>query len=155
MLELPSRGTRGVELPKALRPLVRAMMGAGRLMFRVGLKVQGRPLLRLLTGGALSGKQREAVVGWFPDDANADSWIVVASNAGSARHPGWAHNLAKNPDKAMVDAGRGPTRVDVELLGGEERESAWGRVVELAPGYGAYLAKTDREIPIFRLTRRS
>jgi hypothetical protein len=27
--------------------------------------------------------------------------------------------------------------------------------VELAPGYGRYLEQTDREMPIFRLSRRS
>jgi deazaflavin-dependent oxidoreductase (nitroreductase family) len=79
---------------------------------------------------------------------------VVASNAGSARHPGWAHNLAKYPDQARVDIGDGETAVDVELLAGAERESTWNGVVNTAPGYGAYRQKTDREIPIFRLTRR-
>jgi deazaflavin-dependent oxidoreductase (nitroreductase family) len=130
------------------------MMWTGTLMFRLGLKVQGRPLLRLITVGARSGKRREAVLGWFPDDGHPDSWIVVASNAGSARHPGWAHNLAANPNQAIVDVGEGPTAVDAELLGGEERQAAWDRVVEMAPGYGAYLGKTDRQMPLFRLTRR-
>jgi deazaflavin-dependent oxidoreductase (nitroreductase family) len=152
-IDLPPSGTRGVELPKAIRPLVRAMMWTGGPMFRLGLKVQGRPLLRLITVGARSGKRREAVLGWFPEEGRT-SWIVVGSNAGSARHPGWAHNLATNPDRATVDVGEGPTAVDAELLGGAEREGAWDRVVGMAPGYGAYLEKTDREMPIFRLTRR-
>lgn len=124
-------------------------------MFRLGGKVQGRPLLRLSTVGARSGKRREAVLGWFPSESDRrDSWIVVGSNAGSARHPGWAHNLAKSPDKASVDLGEGEIAVDVELLAGAERESAWNRVVDMAPGYGAYREKTDRQIPIFRLTRQ-
>lgn len=154
MPELPPTGTRGAELPKVLRPLIKAMMGTGGLMFRLGAKVQGRPLLRLSTVGARSGKRREAVLGWFPDGDHSDSWLVVGSNAGSARHPGWAHNIAANPDRVTVDVGEGPIAVDAELLGGEEHEAAWGRVVHMAPGYGAYLEKTDREIPIFRLTRR-
>ena len=155
MLDLPPSGTRGAELPKAVRPVLKAMMGTGGLMFRLGMKIQGRPLLRLSTVGARSGKRRMAVLGWFPDGTRSDSWQVVGSNAGSARHPGWAHNLVRNPDHVTVDVGEGPTAVDVELLGGEERRSAWDRVVEMAPGYGYYLEKTDREIPIFRLTRRS
>lgn len=125
----------------------------GSLLFRLGVKIQGRPLLRLITVGARSGKRREAVLGWFPSD-RADSWIVVASNSGSARHPGWAYNLAQNPEKAWVDVGGGEIPVDVELLAGTERESVWNRVVDMAPGYGSYLAKTDREIPIFRFTGR-
>ncbi len=125
----------------------------GNLMFRLGIKVQGRSLLRLTTVGAHTGKPRRVSLGWFPDDDRSDSWLVVASNAGSARHPGWAHNLAANPNEATVDLGDGELAVEAEALTGDERESAWARVVELAPGYGSYLEKTDREIPIFRLSR--
>lgn len=155
MLELPPSGTRGAGFPKALRPLMRAMGWVGKLMVRFGAKVQGRPLLRLTTTGAKSGKLRDAVLGWFPDGDRDDSWFVVASNAGSARHPGWAFNLANNPDRASVDLGDGEFPVEAEVLTGAERESAWNQVVELAPGYGHYLEQTDREIPIIRLTRRS
>ncbi|MGA7281433.1 MAG: nitroreductase/quinone reductase family protein [Acidimicrobiia bacterium] len=154
-LVLPPVGTRGVEIPKAVRPLVRAMSWTGRLMFRVGMKIQGRPLLRLITVGARSGKRRETVLGWFPDDHRPESFLIVASNAGSARHPGWAYNLAANPGQAKADLGEGEVAVDAELLPGEERASAWDMVVDLAPGYGSYIEKTDREIPIFRLTPRS
>jgi deazaflavin-dependent oxidoreductase (nitroreductase family) len=131
------------------------MMGTGTLMFRFGAKVQGRPLLKLTTVGAKTGKQRVAVLGWFPDEPRSDSWLVVASNAGSARHPGWAFNLARNPDQVEVDIGDGDIPVTVEMLEGEQREAMWRRVVEMAPGYGAYTEKTDREMPIFRLTAES
>ena len=122
-------------------------------MFRLGVKVQGRPLLRLETVGARSGQRRNSVLGWFPSESD-ESWFIVGSNAGSARHPGWAHNLAANPDAARIDLGNGEFGVDAGLVHGADRESVWNRVVELAPGYGSYLEKTDREIPIFRLTRR-
>jgi deazaflavin-dependent oxidoreductase (nitroreductase family) len=150
-IELPPAGTKGTEIPKALRPLIKAMMGTGNLMFRFGAKVQGRPLLKLTTVGARTGKQREVVLGWFPDDNRPDSWLVVASNAGSARHPGWAFNLARNPGRVEVDIGEGDIPVSVEMLVGEEHETVWKRVVETAPGYGTYMTKTDRKMPIFRL----
>lgn len=38
---------------------------------------------------------------------------------------------------------------------GTERESVWTEVRDTAPGYGRYEEKTDREIPLFRLTLRS
>jgi deazaflavin-dependent oxidoreductase (nitroreductase family) len=95
------------------------------------------------------------VLGSFPDGAQDGSWFVVASNGGSARHPAWAFNLAKNPGDALVDLGDGEFPVEAELLTGAERDSVWGQVVELAPGYGRYLEKTDRELPIFRLSRRT
>lgn len=154
MVSLPPTGTRGAEFPKALRPILKGMGWMGSLMVRFGMKVQGRPLLRLITSGARSGRRRETVLGWFPDDGHDDSWFVVASNAGSARHPAWAYNLAKNPDDVAVDFGDGELPVKAELLTGSERDSVWSRVVELAPGYARYLEKTDREMPLFRLTRQ-
>jgi len=155
MVGLPPGGTRGAEFPKALRPLMKAMGGIGSLMFRFGAKVQGRPLLRLTTIGAKSGKRRGTVLGWFADGDQDDSWFVVASNAGSSRHPAWAFNLAENPGDALVDLGDGEFPVEAELVTGAERDSVWRQVVELAPGYGRYLEQTDREIPIFRLSRRT
>ena len=124
-------------------------------MFRRGAKVQGRPLLRLTTTGARTGKTRRTILGWFNDDADPNSWLVVASAAGAARHPAWAYNLSRNPESALVDLGDGPVTVDVGLLGGHERESVWRRIVAESPGYGRYEGRTDREIPIFRLTRSS
>ena len=155
MVDLPPGGTRGAEVPKALRPLIKAMGWTGSLMFRSGAKVQGRPLLRLTTKGAKSGKRRQTVLGWFADGDQDGSWFVVGSNAGSARHPAWAFNLAKNPGDVLVDLGDGEFPVEAELLIGAERDSVWSQVVELAPGYGRYLEKTDREMPIFRLSRRT
>jgi len=83
-----------------------------------------------------------------------DSWLIVASAGGSAKHPAWYVNLAKNPDKVWVELGaeRGRVRaVRPESLKGEERERAWEEVVRLAPGYGKYAEQTDRVIPIVRL----
>ena len=81
------------------------------------------------------------------------SWLVVASNAGSASHPSWYLNLARRPECA-IEVGRERIEVRAEALQGEERERAWKRVVSLAPGYGKYATDTDREIPIVRLTPR-
>lgn len=154
-LSLPPAGSRGVELPRLVRPIVRALMGVGKPLFRLGLKVQGRPLLLLETLGARTGQRRTTILGWFPSNGEpAGSWTVVASNGGSARHPGWAYNLAHHPEDATVDIREGPVAVTAELLTGPEREEMWRRVVEMAPGYRRYEQQTDREIPIFRLTRR-
>jgi hypothetical protein len=39
-----------------------------------------------------------------------------------------------------------------DSLKGSEREKAYARVVAVAPRYAGYLTKTDREIPVVRLT---
>ncbi|MEX0864405.1 MAG: nitroreductase family deazaflavin-dependent oxidoreductase [Acidimicrobiia bacterium] len=151
-MKLPPGGTRGAEVPKVLRPILKAMMGTGNVMFGLGLKIQGRPLLRLHTVGAQTGEHRRAILACFPDDERSDSWLIVASNAGSARHPSWAHNLAKNPDLVTIDVGKESVEVRAQLLTADQRGLAWDRVVGLSPGYSSYTTKTDREIPIFRLT---
>jgi deazaflavin-dependent oxidoreductase (nitroreductase family) len=133
---------------------MKSMSWMSDVMFRRGMKVQGRPLLRLTTVGAKTGKERRAILGWFEDGDRQDSWIVVASAAGSVRHPDWAHNLAKNPDRATVELGHRTVPVTAELIEGPEREVVWERIATLAPGYGKYTAKTDRELPVFRLTAR-
>jgi deazaflavin-dependent oxidoreductase (nitroreductase family) len=154
-LELPPAGTRGVQIPGFIRPVLPAMKWVENVMFRLGVKVQGRPLLRLTTVGARTGKRRRAVLGWFPDDSRADSRVVVASNGGSARHPGWAYNIVRNPGAVTADIGEGDVPVNVEMLTGAERDAMWHRVVTMAPGYGKYTEKSDREIPLFRLISRA
>jgi deazaflavin-dependent oxidoreductase (nitroreductase family) len=129
-------------------------MGLANLMFDLSggrMKVQGRPLLRLTTVGARTGRRRRTVLGWFPDPDRSDAWIVVGSANGAARHPGWCHNLARNP-MASIEVGKQQFQVTAQSLKGTEREEAWRSVVALSHGYGRYAVMTDREIPIIRLT---
>ena len=153
-VELTPSGTRGVELPKFARWLYKPMMGLSLFAFRrLGWKkMQGVPLLLLTTVGAKTGQRREAVLAWFPDPGREDAWLVVGSGGGSARHPGWCYNLAKNPNQVRIRTGELELKVRPESLKGTECEEAWKRVVAVAPGYGRYVEKTDRQIPIIRLT---
>ena len=59
--------------------------------------------------------------------------------------------MAKNPDRVWAEVAGRRIKVRPETLKGEERNAAFQRIVAAAPGYGAYQAKTDREIPIVRL----
>jgi deazaflavin-dependent oxidoreductase (nitroreductase family) len=77
--------------------------------------------------------------------------LVVGSNAGDARHPGWCYNLAKNPEGVWAEVEGRRRQVTPHSLSGPERERAWSEVVEKSPTYGRYAAKTDRVIPIIRL----
>jgi len=128
------------------------------------MRVQGRPLLELETVGARTGARRRTMLAWFPDtsaepaqnpSASFDRWLVVASNAGSARHPAWFLNLAKNPDQVWITTGKRRVKVRPETLEGAERDRAWQEVTSLAPGYGRYLEVTDRVIPIVRLRQET
>jgi deazaflavin-dependent oxidoreductase (nitroreductase family) len=152
---LSPSGTRGAEMPSFLGPLMKAGMGLSHFVFNLmgdRMKVQGQPLVLLTTVGARTGEKRGALMGRFADPGHPDSWLVVGSNAGAARHPGWCHNLAKNPDQAWMTIEKRTTKVAPDSLHGDQWQEAWDRVVSLAPGYGQYLEKTDRHIPIIRLT---
>ncbi len=61
--------------------------------------------------------------------------------------------MAKQPDRVWIEVGKRSVKVRPQSLKGAEREEVWRRVASLAPRLTAELqAKTDREIPVVRLT---
>ena len=157
-IRIPPRGSRGSR-----------MMAGGGIMGRIAnrfmagqvkkfrnapgpeaMKFMGFPALLLTTVGARTGREHTHLLGGFPDGDNA--WLVIASKGGAATHPAWFFNLAKNPDKVWFQVGNRRWRAHVESLQGKEREDAYARVVAVAKNYAAYLKKTDREIPVLRVT---
>jgi deazaflavin-dependent oxidoreductase (nitroreductase family) len=113
-------------------------------------RMMGFPVVLLTTVGAKTGKEHTHVLGGFAD--GDDAWLVVASKGGAATHPAWFINLAKSPDKIWLQVGDRKLAVRAESLQGAEREAALARVAAIAPRYGEYQVKTDREIPVVRLT---
>jgi deazaflavin-dependent oxidoreductase (nitroreductase family) len=110
----------------------------------------GGKVLTLITVGSKSGLIHEVALGWWPDTGNR--WLIVASNSGAANHPAWYYNLARNPDKVWIKVDGRKLKVRPESLRGGERETKFNEIVAIAPSYGDYRRKTDREIPIIRLT---
>jgi deazaflavin-dependent oxidoreductase (nitroreductase family) len=115
-----------------------------------GSAVPGQNTLVLTTTGAKTGQPRETLLGSFADGDNA--WLIVASFAGNAKNPAWYHNLAAHPDQAQIEVGGKKAKVTASQLSGAERADAWQRIVTASPRYAGYATKTDREIPIIRLT---
>jgi deazaflavin-dependent oxidoreductase (nitroreductase family) len=115
--------------------------------------MMGFPTVLLTTIGARTGVERTHVLGGFPD--GPDAWLICASKSGAATHPAWFINLAKNPDNIWLEVGNRKLKFAAELLKGKEREDALGRIAATAPRYGQYQKKTDREIPVIRLTPAS
>ena len=150
-LPIPPRGSRGATMPRI--PLAH-MRFITDLIFRLYRKrrFMGFRVLRLTTIGARSGRERQTVLGYFDDPANPDARLIVASAAGAANHPAWFFNLAKHPDNVWIEVGDHKLRVTPELLEGEQRAAAWQRIVAEAPNYAAYPSKTDRQIPLVRLS---
>jgi deazaflavin-dependent oxidoreductase (nitroreductase family) len=65
---------------------------------RKGYTFMGMDVLFLTTIGRRTGERRETPVAWFPDGDNA--WLIVASAAGSARHPAWYHISRRIPNRS-------------------------------------------------------
>jgi len=124
---------------------------AGRI--RRSGKMMGFSALVLTTVGAKTGAERTTPVGWFP--GNDGSWLIVASAAGAARNPAWYHNLKAHPDQASIEVDGQTVPVTAEQLHGTERDDAWQKITEAAPRFAQYQTKTDRQLPVIRLTKRA
>lgn len=112
-------------------------------------KMMGFPTVLLTTVGAKTGHEHTSVLGGFQD--GDDAWLVVGSKSGASTHPHWFINLAKHPEQVWLEVGNRRMKVVPTLLKGQEREAALAMVAAVAPRYGDYQKKTDREIPIVRL----
>ncbi len=143
-----TRGGRGVPSNGLTRFVNRMMMKWHR---RSGDKFQGMDLVYLTTVGAKSGQKRQVTVSRFAD--GADAWLVIASVGGAAVNPAWYHNIAAHPDQVWAEIDGQQIRVNAQQLEGEERDVAWRRISEIQPRYAAYEKKTDRVIPVIRLSR--
>ena len=142
-------GTRGTRPPprflaKMVTPL---MVWVHR---RSGDRMGGMDLLYLTTVGAKSGQRRTNPVARFDDGQGG--WVIVASAGGAAKHPGWYHNIVANPDQVWAEVARTKYQVDAEQLEGEVRDHAWAVITKRAPRFKGYETKTDRQIPVLRLT---
>jgi len=113
----------------------------------------GFPVVLLTTKGATSGAERTVTLGGFAD--GDDAWLVVASNSGSPRHPAWLKNMVRHPDEIWLEVGSRKMKVQGDSLTGSTRKDALHRIAAISARYGEYPKKTDREIPVVRLTRIS
>ncbi len=131
------------------RTLIRCVSATHRFWYRltggaIGGKLGKAPMLLLTTTGRKSGRLRTTPLLYLADGENM---VVIASNGGSDRDPGWWVNLKHNP-RAQVQVGRARKTVTAEKAGAEEKGRLWPLVTELYPGYDGYQKRTNREIPV-------
>ena len=145
-------GTRGGRQPAGFVFRWGNKLMAGRV--RKGrAKFLGFNALVLTTVGRKTGIERTTPVGWFPGPDG--SWLIVASAAGAKGNPAWYYNLAAHPDQVQIEIDGRKVPVTAEQLHGAEREQAWQQLITAAPRFVQYQVKTDRQLPIIRLTPRS
>ncbi len=152
--EKTPRGTRGTSMPSFLTPAMKFMNAQMMRRFRrsaaSGGKIMGMNGLVLTTVGAKTGQRRQTMLATFPDGDGA--WLIVASAGGQMANPAWYHNLAAHPDQVQIEVGGKTANVTATQLTGPDRDAAWQRITAAQPRYAGYEKKTDRLIPVIRLT---
>ncbi|MEU4195518.1 nitroreductase family deazaflavin-dependent oxidoreductase [Kribbella sp. NPDC026611] len=117
---------------------------------QVGGPWAGYPVILIHHVGARSGVERVTPLGCFPQPDG--SYVVVASNGGSANHPAWYHNVKANP-VIRVEFGAELFWVTVHEVRGAARARLWPTLVAEAPQLEDYQQKVERRIPVLALTR--
>jgi deazaflavin-dependent oxidoreductase (nitroreductase family) len=110
------------------------------------------PLLLLTTVGARTGTPLVTPLYYTAD---ADRFVVVASNGGAARDPAWYHNLRANPD-VTVEVGGESFAARASTAVGPERERLFGQHAAVMPFYEGFRKRMKaRELPVVILERRA
>jgi deazaflavin-dependent oxidoreductase (nitroreductase family) len=114
---------------------------------RVGHRMLGVPTLLLRSTGRRSGAQRVNALVYARDGT---SYVVVASNGGSDKSPGWLFNVQAEP-AVEIQVGRNSMPATARVLGPDDENYArlWRLVNENNKGrYDAYQTQTARPIPL-------
>lgn len=111
---------------------------------------RGVPTLLLTVTGRKSGALRRTalIYGRIGND-----YVVVASKGGHPTNPLWFENLLENKE-VMVQVGADVFHANARIMTeGADRETAWNTMVGIWPDFANYQLKTERRIPLVRLTR--
>lgn len=118
---------------------------------RTSLAPRAIPEMVLHTAGRRTGKRHATPVLYLED---GDRFVVVASNYGRPRHPGWSYNLMEEPH-ATIQIGPLTEEVTARPATPKEVERFWPRLLAIWPGWLTYRRMTDRDFRMFVLERSS
>jgi len=112
------------------------------------------PVVMLTTIGGKTGELRTQVL---PYTAWRGSYVVVGSNGGGPKDPGWVINIRADRNSWVRVKGR---RIPclARIAEGEERRQVIDHVAEVKPfvrNYDAETARNGRQLPLVILTPRS
>jgi deazaflavin-dependent oxidoreductase (nitroreductase family) len=114
------------------------------------LDVAGLPNVNLTVKGRKSGIERTTPLLCVPD---GDTWLIAGSYFGGPKTPLWVGNLRSAGGEAVIKYDRRRIPVVATELEGADRAAAWQTMLRTWPNYAKYEERTDRTIPVFRLTR--
>jgi deazaflavin-dependent oxidoreductase (nitroreductase family) len=108
------------------------------------------PLLLLTTIGRQSRKPLVTPLYYTTDD---DRFVVVASNGGAPRNPGWFHNLRANPT-VIVEVGGEEFRARARITHEPDRTRLLAHHARFMPFYEGFVKRTKaRRLPVVVLER--
>jgi deazaflavin-dependent oxidoreductase (nitroreductase family) len=90
--------------------------------------------LRLTTVGRRSGKERQAILGYYEDGPNL---VTMAMNGWAEPEPAWWLNLQAHPDTTVLLTD-GSHAVRGRAAHGEERDRLWARFNEFGSDVDAF-----------------
>lgn len=109
------------------------------------------PMLTLSAVGRKSGELRHVQLAFYQD---GEDYLVVASAMGQDRHPGWRYNIEADPAvELQVRGERFPA--NARVLDEDEKARLWPEIKKAIPQMDTYETRTERNILVFRLSRRT
>ena len=117
---------------------------------RLGGKAKGgSPVLLLTVPGRKSGQPHTVPIAYALKDG---AYYLAATAGGSPTEPQWIRNL-RATHSATIEVGSTKHAVEVEVLRGAERDTAWKEVIIAAyPFFADYETKSGRKIAVARVT---
>jgi deazaflavin-dependent oxidoreductase (nitroreductase family) len=106
------------------------------------------PIVVITSRGAKSGNLRKNPVMRVERDG---VYVAIASKGGADDNPEWFYNFVAHPEVELQDGAEKKT-YRAERVEGDERADLWQLAVDTWSTYAEYQTKTDREIPVFKLT---
>jgi deazaflavin-dependent oxidoreductase (nitroreductase family) len=117
---------------------------------RVGRRLVSNDMLLLTTEGRSSGRQHTIPLLYLRDGTDI---IVIASWGGRDYPPDWYLNLTADPG-VVVQIDGTTWSGSAGVMPEPERSVWWERAVAAYDGYEEYQSRTDRVIPIVRISRK-
>jgi deazaflavin-dependent oxidoreductase (nitroreductase family) len=107
--------------------------------------------MRLTTVGRHSGRERNAILGYYEDGPNL---VTLAMNGWAKPEPAWWLNLQARPDATVVLAD-GQREIRAHAATGPERDRLWARWSEFGDNYEAYARLRPSETAVVVLEPRT
>jgi len=107
--------------------------------------------MQLTTVGRRTGKERNAILGYYEDGPNL---VTMAMNGWAAPEPAWWLNLQAHPD-ATVELKTGTRVIRGRAAEGQERERLWARFSEFGDDVDGYATRRPSETAVVVLEPRT